>query len=773
MQTPMSPTDRLAPTRDRLEQAFEEIVFDMLKPGAVGLGSLYVVFAVAHRFSLPAPANSVMPVVAFASALLLFGLAHLLDRGALAKRYGHRIAAGLAALVLTNSLLHLVLVNEPRSTTNLMLLMIGAGCVLLSTRWLALIVGVTLTSWILACVYLGQPLFIDFGLLSAFVLSFLVHAGRVQTYTRMEALHLRDEQRRQELESALASAEREIHERKRVEADLERARAELEVRVQERTAELASINETLRREIGVRELIEAALRKSETHLVLAQKVGGVGSWDLDLLTGQLNWSAEMVRIFGYEPGRFVPNRDAMIAAIHPLDRTQVKETLNSALQSASHYNIEYRIIRPDGSERLVSEQAEFVVDEDRHPIKLIGTVQDVTERKQLETQLRHSQKMEAIGQLAAGVAHDFNNILSVIRGNSSLLLDICRAEPESFELLKQISHAADRAISLTRQLLLFSNKEIMQPRVVDLNEITGNLAKMLGRILGEDIHLDYQPGSNLLPIEADPGMIEQVIMNLAVNARDAMPRGGRLSIVTAQITVTELQAFRNPEMRAGEFICLSVSDTGCGIEPRVLSRIFEPFFTTKPVGKGTGLGLSTAYGIVKQHKGWIKVASRKNEGTRFDIYLPAVHRPVVSLPESTVNAALRSGTECILLVEDETPLRQVVTRVLRQHGYRVCEADCGPSAIQIWQQQKEQIDLLLTDLVMPEGITGWDLAERCLAEKPGLKVIFTSGYSGDFFNIKEVLGQGIFFLPKPYHWSTLSQMLRDCFDPPEGGRGKS
>lgn len=388
---------------------------------------------------------------------------------------------------------------------------------------------------------------------------------------------------------------------------------------------------------------------------------------------------------------------------------------------------------------------------------------DITERLNLEAQLRQSQKMESIGQLAAGVAHDFNNILTIIQGYTGLVLERKDVEPEIAEPLKQVAVAAERAANLTRQLLMFSRKQVMQPQELDLNDVISNVTKFLRRILGEDILLHFNYSPNLPGIYADSGMIEQIIMNLAVNTRDALPRGGQLSIGTSVVEIGESHVLANQEARPGRFVCLRFSDNGSGISPEILPRIFEPFFTTKEIGKGTGLGLATVYGIVKQHQGWIEVLTRLNEGTTFRVYLPSIEKR----PPHNANADLetvRGGTENILVVEDEPELRALVCEILKGYGYNIFEAGSGPDALPVWEQNIGKIDLLLTDMVMPGNMTGRELAERVKAQKPNVKVIYTSGYSVETIGKDFSFKRGLNFLQKPYHPLALAKVVRDCLD---------
>jgi nitrogen-specific signal transduction histidine kinase/ActR/RegA family two-component response regulator len=394
-------------------------------------------------------------------------------------------------------------------------------------------------------------------------------------------------------------------------------------------------------------------------------------------------------------------------------------------------------------------------------------MQDVTERKQLEHQLRQSQKMEAIGQLAGGVAHDFNNLLAVIRGNTELVLMNDSQLPGALnECLRQVVAAADRAANLTRQLLAFSRKQVMQSKPLDLNEVIGNFTKMLQRIIGEDILLQCSYAPNLPLVRADVGMLEQVLVNLVVNARDAMPKGGRLLISTESVSFDAEHAKAHPQTRAGRFLLLAVSDTGTGIAPGHLGHIFEPFFTTKEVGKGTGLGLATVYGIVTQHEGWVEVSSELGAGATFRIFLPATEATAPAPPPAPSRAKPVGGSETLLLVEDDEAVRSLTRRLLESFGYRIIEAGSGPQALEITRDGSGEIDLLLTDVIMPEGINGRELAERLVARRPELKVIFMSGYSGDAAakGTSFLQRHDTRFLQKPCHWQDLLQAIRQALD---------
>lgn len=404
-----------------------------------------------------------------------------------------------------------------------------------------------------------------------------------------------------------------------------------------------------------------------------------------------------------------------------------------------------------------------------HPVPASNVVhcyvEDSTDRLNLEAQFRQAQKMESVGQLAAGVAHDFNNMLTVIQGHAGMLLARPALPPELFESGQAIYFAAERAASLTRQLLLFSRKSIVQTQPLDLRELVDNLGKMLRRLLGETIQFVFKAPPQLPLIQGDPGMVEQVLMNLAVNARDAMPRGGRLAISTDAMDVNETYVQMHPESRAGSFVCLRVSDTGCGMDAATVARIFEPFFTTKDVGKGTGLGLATVYGIVKQHDGWIEVASEPGKGTTFSVFFPAGTQSAASAPAApSPTTAVRGGHETILVVEDEPVLRDLASVILNQCGYRVLEAGSGVEALSLWEHHRGSVDLLLTDMVMPEGISGVELAQKLVASEPRLKVIFTSGYNVDDLDTALIATGTAAFLQKPYTRISLAQAVRERLD---------
>jgi PAS domain S-box-containing protein len=389
---------------------------------------------------------------------------------------------------------------------------------------------------------------------------------------------------------------------------------------------------------------------------------------------------------------------------------------------------------------------------------------DVTHEVQLEGQLRQSQKMEAVGQLAGGVAHDFNNILVALLMQIELLEMGGGLPAEVGDGLKQIRVLAGRAAELTRQLLLFSRRQVMQPRPLDLNELVANFARLLQRLIREDVRLHLRLHPAPLMIHADAGMLEQVLMNLAVNARDAMSKGGQLVIETVETTVDASVAEINPEAAPGAFVCISVSDTGGGIPPEILPRIFEPFFTTKEVGKGTGLGLATVFGIVKQHHGWIKVDNEPGRGATFRIYLPSAAAPAPAAVLAANRAKPAGGSETILLAEDELVVRKLVSSILERHGYQVLAAANGVEAVKLWREHPGSVALLLTDLVMPGGLSGLELARQLQTEQPRLQVVFISGYSAEIAGRELQLHSGENFVQKPFTTEVLLGTIRRCLD---------
>ena len=389
---------------------------------------------------------------------------------------------------------------------------------------------------------------------------------------------------------------------------------------------------------------------------------------------------------------------------------------------------------------------------------------EMAERARTEEVLRQAQKMEALGQLAGGIAHDFNNLLTVIRGFVECLVLEVHENPNMLEGLHEIDVAAERAAKLTSQMLMFSRKKQLQPQSLNLNEVVAHFGVMLRRLLGENIAVEIRCGNDPLIIHADLIMIEMVVLNLAVNARDAMPTGGRLLIRVEEAVISTADISQHPRARPGTFAHIRVTDTGCGIAPDALTHIFEPFYTTKEVGKGTGLGLATVYGVVKQHEGWIEVASQPGNGTTFEIFLPGGVKMTAPEMLPFLEPSVLAGTETILLVEDEPVVRRLAKSILERNGYHVYTAASGAEALAIWAAHAPEIELLLTDLIMPGNLTGRDLANHLRTKKNSLKAIYTTGYSRDAIGPDVELIDGLNFLPKPYPATKLLQTTRRCLD---------
>jgi len=450
-----------------------------------------------------------------------------------------------------------------------------------------------------------------------------------------------------------------------------------------------------------------------------------------------------------------------LGAVHPQDRERVHHAIHTK-QLAGLYDEEYRIVRPDGSVRWIRDQAFPVRDAAGHVTRIAGVAEDVTERRQLEQQLRQTQKMESIGQLAGGVAHDFNNWLTVISGCTELVAEMLPADPVASQLIGEIRHASERAAALTRQLLAFSRQEVIEPKVLDLNTVVADAEKMLRRILGEDVLLSSALAASLPRVRIDAGQWIQILMNLAVNARDAMPQGGRLTIETREVDLDDSYVRLHPKVTRGRYVMLAVSDTGSGMSPEVKARIFDPFFTTKPRGQGTGLGLAVVHGIVEQSGGHIGVYSEPGGGTTFKFYLP----PVASDPAAASgaeSAARVRGTETLLLVEDDYSVRRITSRILRRYGYTVLEAGDGEAALQLLEQEHSRVELLVTDVVMP-NMDGRQLAERVLRKYPRVKVLYTSGYTDDAVVRHGILHAEVAFLQKPHSSLMLVSKIREVLD---------
>ncbi len=517
-------------------------------------------------------------------------------------------------------------------------------------------------------------------------------------------------------------------------------------------------------DITPRKLAEMEIASWKKRYETAVLASGQILFDWDPVSRYVTFGGALEEVLGYSPDEFVGTTEKWRGLIHPDDLERYVRNMKQAMESKEPYELEYQVRGSDGEYRMMREQGQLVLDEEGNVAQMVGFITDVSERRMLEQQFRQAQKMEAVGRLAGGVAHDFNNLLTVITGYSELLLNSTSLERNSLrEQTEQIRAAADRAASLTRQLLAFSRQQMLQPRNLNLNTVVSNLDKMLRRLIGEDIEVRTLLAEDLGAVEVDPGQIEQVLMNLVVNARDAMPRGGRLTLETANVRLDEAYRTQHSYVVPGNYVRLTVSDTGVGMDAEVRARIFEPFFTTKEVGKGTGLGLSTVYGIVKQSGGYIEVYSERGCGASFKIHFPQVAATADGADRKAQAAAANKGSETILLAEDDEQLRELATLVLTSRGYRVFSAANIEEVDAICKRERGKIDLLVTDVVMPR-VSGTEIANRVAQRRPGIRILYMSGYTADATVHHGVLEQGVAFLQKPFTPATLAAKVREVLD---------
>ena len=574
--------------------------------------------------------------------------------------------------------------------------------------------------------------------------------------------------------AGIVGVSRDITKRKRVQEELKRYRDHLEELVAKRTGELRKSNEELHLEIAERRRAVVALRESEERLELALRGAALGLWDWRVQTGELIVNQRCAEMLGYTLDEVDPHVRWYEESLHPDEKTSVLQGVTAHLRGETPmFEAEHRL-RTNSGDWLWSLTCGRVVEraEDGKAVRATGTNLDITRRKQaeeqrakLEMQLIQSQKMEAIGRLAGGIAHDINNLLTAISVSADLMLmDILENDPLRQEC-NEIMKTVEQATSMTRQLLAFSSRQMLEPKVLDLNEVVGRMQGMLRRLIGEHIELEALLNTDIGQVRADPGQLEQVLMNLVLNARDAMPQGGKLTIETADVRLGEDDAREHIDAEPGPYVMLTVSDTGYGMDEETQSHIFEPFFTTKEADKGTGLGLSTAFGVVKQSKGRIAVSSEPGRGTTFTIYLPSVpDAPDVQEARQALPENLR-GTETVLLVEDEQAVRRAVRDILQRNGYRVLVASNAGEALLISEQHPGFIHLMLTDVVMPR-MSGPDLVERLEPWHPEMKVLYVSGYTDDAIAQHGIPDPGVALLQKPFSVESLLQKVRQVLATP-------
>jgi two-component system cell cycle sensor histidine kinase/response regulator CckA len=528
--------------------------------------------------------------------------------------------------------------------------------------------------------------------------------------------------------------------------------------------EIGHLTDAFNEMVSTLEAREGALRESTVQLFEAMTVARMSSWAWDVGPGTISWGGQEARVFG-PTGK---PRDSSLASflelVHPSERQNVAQGLSQAARTGERCELDFRVLDPGGQARWLTLRGQTVNGAGASGPRVVGLVMDVTDRRHLEEQLLQSQKLEAIGRLAGGVAHDFNNLLTGILGYASFALKSIPDNHPARSDITEIERAGERAATLTAQLLSYARRQMIAPKLVRLNDLIHNLENLLRRLIGEDIALEIRCDEDLWPSRIDAGQFEQVIINLVVNARDAMPGGGRLMIETRNTTLDGSYTMQHPEVLPGSYVMLAVADNGLGMDPATQARIFEPFFTTKEQGKGTGLGLAVCYGIVKQAGGHLWVYSEPGGGTTFKVFLPrTTAEGEVESTEEALEETSSGGQETVLVVEDEALVRSLAVRALREKGYRVLEAGDGAGALTAAQAHKGELHLLVTDVVMP-GMNGKELADRLSAVRPELRVLYVSGYTDHAVVRHGVLEDGIAFLSKPFDLRELARTVREVLD---------
>ena len=524
---------------------------------------------------------------------------------------------------------------------------------------------------------------------------------------------------------------------------------------------LSIFNRKLTKEVKERTRAEKDLRDRENLLNEMGNLARIGGWEHDLVTGQAMWTKEIYKIIEIDESSPPPGPEGHLSYYPAQDRELLEKTYRLSMETGEKFNLKLQC--RTATDRLIWAHVvglpEYV---DGKCVKVKGTFQDITEQKKMEIQLHQAQKMEAVGRLAGGVAHDFNNMLSVILGNAEILLEDMPPDNPLTANVQEIHRATQRSADLTRQLLAFARKQTIAPRILDINQVLGDMLKMLQRLIGEDIELAWLPGQKVWPVRMDPSQVDQLLANLCLNARDAITDIGRVTIETENIVFNADYCRDHPGFHPGEFIMIVVSDNGSGMDREIRANLFEPFFTTKSVGRGSGLGLATVFGIVKQNKGFINVYSEPGKGSTFKLYLPASGDTMALEQKKDTAPPPRTGNETLLLVEDETAILKMAQMILERLGYTVLTTDSPDEAIQIAEASgKDSIHLLITDVVMP-GMNGKELSERLCYLHPGMKCLFMSGYTANVIAHHGVLDQGVHFINKPFSRQDLADRVREA-----------
>lgn len=518
-----------------------------------------------------------------------------------------------------------------------------------------------------------------------------------------------------------------------------------------------------------RKQADEALHRSEERFRLVTRAANDVIWDWDLVQDTIWWSESLASRFGFDPAAFGPESEAWSSRIHPEDRARVLASVERALAGqVENWSDEYRFLHSDGRPVAVMDRGFIIRDEAGRAVRMLGSMVDVSERNELDERLRQSQKLEAVGQLTGGVAHDFNNLLTVILGNSELLTEALAGQSRLRPLAEMTANAAQRGAELTNRLLAFARRQPLEPRVTDLNRLVAGMDGLLRRTLPEDIELEVIRGGGLWTTEIDPGQVEVALLNLVINGRDAMARGGRLTIETANASLDSAYAMVHPEVATGQYVMISVSDTGHGMTREVVARAFEPFFTTKQAGKGSGLGLSMVYGFVRQSGGHAKIYSESGQGTTVRLYFPRAAAVGAAVEPARPDRELVGGSEHVLVVEDDELVREHVVMQLRGLGYRVTGVESGLRALEALREVPD-VDLLFTDVVMPGGMNGRELAQAARLLRPALPVLFTSGYTENAIVHHGRLDRGVSLLSKPYRRQELAAKVRQVLDAARAG----
>lgn len=591
------------------------------------------------------------------------------------------------------------------------------------------------------------------------------HACESLGYTRQELLQLgvfdvEEDQTREQLQRAWEEAEpgRYLTLRGR-QRRKDGSRMPVEIRLGCYRENDRLIMVALVRDITERVRREEELREASRRMELAITAGGFGVWDFDVVKDRLHWNERMFELYGLSPEQFEHSRQSWVNSLHPEDHNRVLALGQAALAGEAEFDTEFRVVHPDGKVKSLKAMAVVVRDAQGSPLRMIGLNRDITEQRSLEAQLIQAQKMEAVGRLAGGVAHDFNNNLTVILGYAELSRLVSIGSDTFHEYLGEIMKAAEHSRDITQQLLAFSRNEIIAPRQVDLNLLIRKTEKTLARLIGEDVRLGLNLSDGLWPVLVDPSQLNQIVMNLAVNARDAMPAGGTLRLETRNLQLDAMYCQSNPQARPGDWVQFTVSDTGVGMDREMLGHIFEPFYTTKGVGKGTGLGLATVYGIMRQNDGFIQVFSEPGQGAAFALFFPRLIQEQGA--EVETEQAPAAGEGVVLLVEDEVSVRQMVRLMLEKVGYSVLAASTPAEALEICRKGDQRIDCLLTDVIMP-GMNGVELTAAVRKLRPDIGMVYMSGYTADMIAHHGVLSQGVIFVQKPFDVKSLSGKIQEA-----------